>query len=410
MKAALTASAGYDISRGLDELADLFTEGLKAVPDGGRRVIAVSRYGPKVSVRTESDPEFVTEALVAAGKAALTASGGICTPVTVDYSVPTWANVERPVKAALPHLPAPRGGLTYTTPPVFSQAVYGAGVGIWTELNDVNPGGPGTGPGGVGTGPLVKPTLVINCAGTTTTLLEAITQNAQISNFRGRFSPEQTQAALQYLEQAWASVAEIELLRQMRAFAKHISYTPQYGIARDSLVAVGQSCASFRDRYRLSASVPLRVVLKAWVKDAIRADLAKAAFPGLGDQASLAVSDAQIESWFALRNVSPIWALDDDTGDQSFAAQAAGTSGSPAAMVGYPAVTRMLIYPEGTYTFLDGGELNLGVVRDSELNAVNQYQVFSESFEAVACRGFEAWDVKAAFVVNGASAGTITPA
>jgi hypothetical protein len=36
--------------------------------------------------------------------------------------------------------------------------------------------------------------------------------------------------------------------------------------------------------------------------------------------------------------------------------------------------------------------------------------VFSESFEAIATRGFEAIDFKASFVVNGASAGTVTPA
>ena len=80
------------------------------------------------------------------------------------------------------------------------------------------------------------------------------------------------------------------------------------------------------------------------------------------------------------------------------------------ALVGYPTVMRALVYPEGSFQRLGGGELNLGVVRDSALNAVNKYQVFSESFEAIATRGFEAIDFNSSFVVNGASAGTVTPA
>ena len=104
------------------------------------------------------------------------------------------------------------------------------------------------------------------------------------------------------------------------------------------------------------------------------------------------------------------WAFDDDTGTQNFAAQGAGTASVPVALNGWPATTRMLIFPEGTFQFLDGGQLDLGVTRDSTLNAQNKMQVFAETFEAVAPRGFEALDFTAAFVPNGASAGTVAPA
>ncbi len=419
VRASLVASADVgdpgEVSD-LNRVAELFNSKIRHVAgirsgEGGQHVVLQSRWKQPYSV-SGNDPEKNAAALTAAATA-LTASGGICGPAGVDYAVPVWANVARPVRDALPAVEAPRGALTYTVPPVYSLATYGAGVSIWTEANDRNPGAAGTGAGGTGTGPVTKPVLTIDCDQTVTTTVEAITQAIQIGNFRGRFSPEGVQAALTYLEQAWASTAESELLRQMRAAAKHVSYTAQFGIARDALVALDRITAYVRDRYRLSDSVVLRVVMKSWVKNAIRADLAKAAFPmATGDPSviSLAVTDAQIAAWFAVRNVVPVWTLDDDTNDQSFAVQGAGTPGSPVALVGYPATTRMLVYPEGTYQFLDGGELNLGVVRDSALNAVNQYQVFAETFEAVAFRGFEAIDFKASFVVNGASAGTSTPA
>ena len=41
-------------------------------------------------------------------------------------------------------------------------------------------------------------------------------------------------------------------------------------------------------------------------------------------------------------------------------------------------------FPEGTFLHLDGGVLELGIVRDSTLNSMNDYQVFGETFENVA--------------------------
>ena len=47
------------------------------------------------------------------------------------------------------------------------------------------------------------------------------------------------------------------------------------------------------------------------------------------------------------------------------------------------------LFPEGSFLFLDGGVLELGIVRDSVLNAENQFQIFGESFENVAFVGIE---------------------
>jgi hypothetical protein len=263
---------------------------------------------------------------------------------------------------------------------------------------------------GLGTGPTTKPALEMNCGSEMEVLVEAIPQILNVSNMRARFSPEVVAQALHYLNVAHAVTAEVELLRQMRAFAKHVSGVQKFGIARDVLTTLDLVAAYTRDRYRLPDSTMLRVVLKRWVRSAIRADLAKAAFPFEDDTAaSLAVTDAQIDAWFAARNVVATWALDDDTGTQNFGAQGAGTASVPVALNGWPATTRMLVYPEGTYQFLDGGQLDLGVTRDSTLNAVNKFQIFSESFEGVAPRGFEAVDFSCAFVSNGASAGTVAP-
>jgi hypothetical protein len=37
-------------------------------------------------------------------------------------------------------------------------------------------------------------------------------------------------------------------------------------------------------------------------------------------------------------------------------------------------------FPEGTFLYIDGGTLDLGLVRDSTLNSTNDFQVFGEIF------------------------------
>jgi hypothetical protein len=43
----------------------------------------------------------------------------------------------------------------------------------------------------------------------------------------------------------------------------------------------------------------------------------------------------------------------------------------------------------GAHLFLDGGTLDLGIVRDSTLNSTNDYQQFMETFEGHAFIGVE---------------------
>jgi len=419
--ASLTAGGDPNSQvHGVDHLAELFdaqhraARSMKPGSDGERVIVASSRweYPADRDLRhARNDPQKASD-LVEAAVQPIVASGGVCRPVAVDFAIPTWGTADRPIRDSLPSFQATRGGLHFVAPVPFDMGTYGAGISIWTNPNDVNPGGANTGPGGVGVGPTTKPCIEINCGTETEVLVEAITQCLTVGNMRARFSPEALAQGLAYLNMAHAVTAEVELLRQMRAFAKHVSGVQRFGIARDALTQLDLITAYFRDRYRLPDTTMLRVVLKRWVKNAIRADIAKAAFPYEGGDAynSLSVPDAQIDDWFAVRNVVATWAFDDDTASQNFAAQGAGTASVPVALNGWPATTRMLIFPEGTFQFLDGGQLDLGVTRDSGLNAQNKMQLFAETFEAVAPRGFEALDFTAAFVSNGAAAGTVAPA
>jgi hypothetical protein len=74
----------------------------------------------------------------------------------------------------------------------------------------------------------------------------------------------------------------------------------------------------------------------------------------------------------------------------------------PRTVIGY-------LYVEGTWVLLDGGSLDLGIVRDSTLNTTNDFQMFAETFEGLCFRGFEAQRLNMTLCINGASAGTYTP-
>lgn len=432
---ALVASAGrsageqiHERSRDeqLEDLASAFNEAFRDVRSGAPRgLVASSRYsldvlGDDHRRLQQTNSAATNRSIMDAGVRALTASGGICRPVTVDYSIPLWANLAEPMKAALPSIDAPRGGLQYGLPQHYDVTVYGEGVDIWSEANDVDPGGSNTGPNSnpTGTGPDTKPCVEIDCGNFTEVDVEAITKCAVVSNFRGRFSPENVETLMTYLSEAFAAKSEIERLKQMRMNCTHNNSTHVFGFARDLLGFFDRLRAYYRSRYRLSDDVPLRVVMIEYIRELIRIDLRVAAFATTSDSIdNIMISNAQIDAYFASVGLTPTWVLDDDTGDQTWAAAGAGTQGAPVAFPTFPqggggagtAKVRVMAYPEGTFQRLDGGQLDLGVIRDSALVSQNKYQVFSEVFEAVAMRGFEATDWTIDGVPNGAVSGTITP-
>ena len=59
--------------------------------------------------------------------------------------------------------------------------------------------------------------------------------------------------------------------------------------------------------------------------------------------------------------------------------------------------------------FLDGGELNLGMVRDSTLNKTNDFQMFSETFEKAIFRGHASVQLAMKIDPTGTSVGAVVP-
>jgi hypothetical protein len=66
------------------------------------------------------------------------------------------------------------------------------------------------------------------------------------------------------------------------------------------------------------------------------------------------------------------------------------------------------VFLEGSIQYLDAGRLDLGVVRDSTLDATNDYETFVETFEGIANRGFagSVLQIVMSLCANGQSAAT----
>lgn len=390
-------SAGQEISDE-EKLAVAVAKKLRAIgPKGGSVLVA--------TMTTEFPEERMLRDGDAAGNErkyrdaispqALAASGGVCGPVAVDYSIPTFATAERPVRDALVRFGAERGGLSFTPPPTIGD-VAGA-VGIWTEATDADPQSN------------VKAKLAIDCGEPTTVLVDAITTILEFGNMQGRFQPELVAANTQNALAAAARVADVNLLNKIHANSTEVTLTPSVGAGRGLLEILGQAIAGIRYRMRLSDSARFRIILPLWFLDMVMVDFAKE-LPSGTDR--LAITRQMVEDYCAARNATVSWALDgvaaQGSGNtypaQTFAAQTAG------ALTAWPTKVVFPIFPEGSFQLLDGGEMNLGIVRDSTLNSTNDYQMFNEIFENVAFRGIESDWVIATVAPTGASSGTVTPA
>ncbi|MGH3925447.1 MAG: major capsid protein [Pseudonocardiaceae bacterium] len=90
----------------------------------------------------------------------------------------------------------------------------------------------------------------------------------------------------------------------------------------------------------------------------------------------------------------------------SIASQVYAEAAAGAVIPGYPDVIDALLFTTGGFLFLDGGTLDLGLVRDSALNARNRYQQFSETFEGIANRTVEPLRLAMTVQPTGQTAGT----
>ena len=347
--------------------------------DGEQHIVAsiTTQYPEDRTLSTDAESNWGKIQKVV-GPEALVASGGHQAPFEVKYDIFGLGSAVRPVRDCLPRFQADRGGIRYIVPPVLSD--YANAVGIWTAAND----------SAETPSPSAKLSLTVTAASETTVATDAVTLQLQFGNLLTRAYPELIARHNELGLIQHAREAEGNLLTKIGDASTAVTSTSIIGVARDFLVQIGRAAAAYRSRHRLEADAPLRAIMPAWIKDAMAADLALSA-PG----DNLLNAYGEIDGLLASRGINVCYTID---------GSALTTSQGANAMNEFTDTFVWYLFAEGTFLFLDGGTLDLGIIRDSTLVGTNDYKMFVETFEGVAKVGVESLKVTSTISVNGAAA------
>jgi hypothetical protein len=384
---AITAGAdipGYTAGSSVDDMkdvADLMAKRIHTLRrvnggDGEQHIVAsVTTQFPEGRTLTQDAEANWAKIQAVTSPEAIVASGGHVAPFETRYEIFGLGSTARPVRDSLARFQADRGGIRFVTPPVLSS--YGNAVGIWTAAND-SAETPGT-----------KASLTVTAASENAVATDAVTLQMQFGNLATRAYPELIARHNELGLIQHAREAEQNLLTKIGDASTAVTTTSLIGFGRDFLVQIGRAAAAYRSRHRLEADAPLRVIIPSWVKDAMAADLALA-MPG--DNTLNAY--AEIDGYIAARGVNLTVSLDSGV----YAAQTTG------ALIEFTDSFDWFMFAEGTFLFLDGGTLDLGIIRDSSLVGTNDYKMFVETFEGIAKVGVESLKVTSTISINGVAA------
>jgi hypothetical protein len=322
----------------------------------------------------------VDSKLKGASAKSLVASGGFCTPSETMYDL--FSVESRDGLVDLPTVTITRGGIQ--VPSYLGLDDVSGALWTWTEANDVSPGTDG---------PATKPCLQVPCPTWTDYRLTAEGLCITAGNMIDRSYPELVARTVDLSVTAHLhrmSNAQLAAIIATIVAANQVTIpTSPSDAAGDLLAAIDLQVADYRSQYLMSENVVLDAMFPQWLKEAIRATLAMRA--GVD---TLAVTDAEVVGYLTTRNVRP----------QFLAGYQPLFNTTPA--TAFPGTLKFILSATGAYVNGTGGSIDLGVVRDSTLNATNDFTAaWSEEFYTVIQRGPQARDVTVVMAVNGQTGG-----
>ncbi len=419
---AITAGAdipGYTAGSTIDSIQDVAVAMEKRIHslrrvnggDGEQHIVASfsTSYPEERTLSTDAESNKAKiDAVV--GQQALIASGGHAAPFEVKYDIfGLGSTTDRPVRDLLPKFQADRGGVRFVTPPTIISLTnananaasvydYANAVGLWNETTATPSVASFTNDIGDST-TTVKGSLTVSAAAENVAQTDAVTLQLQFGNLMSRAYPELIARHNELGLVQHAREAELNLINKIGTASKavnaHAATTEAaslIGVARDFLIQVRKASVAYRSRHRMSPQTRLKAIIPAWIYDAMASDLALN-MPGDGN---LGVGENEIKGYLAGSNVDLVASLDLN----SFGAQ----PGASAKLLEFPDSFSWYLFAEGTFLFLDGGTLDLGIIRDSSLVNTNDYKMFIETFEGIAFVGVESLKITTNISVNGVAA------
>lgn len=306
--------------------------------------LGANRTDGLVQTATSNDQELVTRAANEARlpKGSLTAAGGWCAPSETLYDLCVTESTDGLLD--LPSITVNRGGIRYTKGPSFNDIYNTAGLGWFLTEAQVIAGTPS------------KTCIEVSCPPFTEVRMDAvgICIKAPLLTLVGypelvrRFT-EGALIALQHKKDAY-------LLNKIVAGSTVLDAAGSFETVVDSLAQLEMVLNYQRQQWRSSFSQTFEVLLPAWYKTVVRADMARRAGSDL-----LSVTDQQIEAFFTARQMRPQWLA----------------NYSPLILTGgdvtIPEVVDAIVYPAGTWVKGGTDVISLDAVYDSTTLLNNEY-------------------------------------
>lgn len=318
----------------------------------------------------------------------LVAAGGWCAPSQISYDF--YNIVCEDGLIDLPTIGITRGGFQWPTSPSFGDVADQ--IWTWTETQDI---AAVTGTAQSGT----KPCYRVACPAYNNARLACDGLCLTMGNLMNDAFPELVSNQMRLLFAAQAHYTNNRIIGQLVTGSTSVVYetVTGHGVAAPVLEAVEMQVIDYRIKYRMCDGAILEAIFPTWILPMFRADLAKRV--GL---AEFNVTDDMIIGWFNSRGVRVQLVQDWQVGTT-------GLPGQSTAITAWPTSVQFLLYAAGTWIRGNGLSLDLGVIRDSVLNATNDFTAaWMEECYLTALVGHESRIVTVPICANGATQAGIT--
>jgi hypothetical protein len=334
----------------LDHVAEAMHRRAKTLANpSGSITVATIRREFDIVLDREAAPEKIWDIMRrAADPQHLVAAGGWCAPSSIIYDFFNIACDDGILD--VPTVGVTRGGIRFPVSPSIADALDD--IWIWTEGDDI----------AAATGAGTKPCVRVPCPTFNEERLDCHGLCITAGNLTESAYPELISNYLRLVMAAHRHVINQRIIADIVAQSTAVAVTgTDMTLTTHLLGAIGLQASDYREKFRMCDDDVLEVVLPRWAKEAVRSDIAKRTGVDM-----LAVTDSQMMEWFDLRKVRVQFVSDWQVGTGDF-------PGQTAARTAWPANLQFLIYAAGTFVVGNGLDLDLGVVRDSTLNAKNDH-------------------------------------
>ena len=268
----------------------------------------------------------------------LVAAGGWCAPSETLYDFCSFETVSGLL--SIPEVTAARGGINFTKGPD-----YGSIAASWGFIQTEAEAEAGT----------VKECYEVECPPFTEVRLDAIGFCVTAGILTNAAYPELIRRVLEIGAVAHAHKVNAETISRISTLiGAATDYVEVGGATADVLDALSLQAEVLRYQYSMAPNATLEVILPVWAKQVVRADLSRRNGVDM-----LAVSDAQIQSYFSVRNLAVQWVYD---------YQPLATTGTA-----WPTTLEAMIYPAGAFVKGTLPVISLDAIYDSVNTSTNTF-------------------------------------